>query len=83
MIAWFTALGIMAIAGYDPRGAISGLYHAYGNTHTKGSANKSHPEMDQRIRVLSEEIIHSRWMPPGTMNRRDFNTFRVALVRAG
>ena len=63
------ALGVMALAGYDPRlahSAISRLVHDRQAT-------------DQRLAQISEQIIISGWAPPGTVNRRDFKVLTSIL----
>lgn len=77
--------GLMALAGYDPRASLSGLVHSYGALgRTLGrplplSALERYPELESRLSALQEYIFSSGWEPPGTVNRRDFNSVQRLL----
>jgi len=72
------ALGMMALAGYDPRAAVSGLINAYRRAGASKHSS-THPQLEQRIDAISELIKEAKWTPPGTLNRRDFREFRFRL----
>jgi predicted Zn-dependent protease len=79
-------IGMMSLAGYDPRGGIAGLlnsYHALARSLGSASLNvpaTSHPDVEARIQKLQLAIERSRWLPPGTLDRRDFQKIRRALA---
>lgn len=67
------ALGLIGLAGYDPRVAPYALIH-----HAQSSG------LDEdftalRISKIRAQIQRSGWQPPGTVNRRDFNTIKKIL----
>lgn len=70
------AVPLMALAGYDPRMALSALHNAY-NVGASWGHSGNYPDLDKRVEAVKSQIIRSHWQPPGTVNRRDF----VALQR--
>ncbi len=81
-------IGLMAVAGYDPRPAIAGLIHSYRalartlNVPLTAAQSSSHPDLQSRISALQDYITASGWQPPGTVDRREFRTLQLRL-RAG
>ena len=71
-------LGIMALAGYDPRVAPHALSFLHHRTQ-EPSMIASHPSINERIYSIRRQIDQSGWNPPGTINRRGFNKFRKSL----
>ncbi len=72
------ALGLIAIAGYDPRSSIYAILHAYrGAGHP--DASHTHPALESRIRHIEQRIRQSGWRPPGTVNRRQFSKIQRLL----
>jgi len=72
------ALGIVALAGYDPRFAAGSIPHAYGAVPPESAAH--YPAPEKRVQALMEALAESGWQPPGTINRRAFVEFRQALA---
>ncbi len=71
------ALGIMALAGYDPRVSVYALSRAYLGRDGKNSI--SHPSFEERIAHIGERIRSSGWKPPGVVQKREFVRFQRAL----
>ncbi len=76
-------LGIMAIAGYDPRSAIPGLIHSYKalqfSIHPQEVIESPYPALTNRVQVLEHEISESHWQPPGTIDKREFQKLKLYL----
>jgi len=72
------ALGLVAIAGYDPNYSINALLNSYRAAHI-AQASETHPELEARIRAIRASIAESGWSPPGTVNRWGFNQLRLEL----
>ena len=73
------ALGLMALAGYDPRTAtmaVKRICEAQGND---GQA-ENYPSMQERMLQIESVIRASGWRPPGIVDRRDFRVFKSALA---
>lgn len=65
------AVGVMALAGYDPRASLGAL----NNTHRflpGSSGGDSHPKLEERMARIHRQILRSGWKPPGTLHKRDF-----------
>lgn len=71
------ALGIMALAGYDPRVSVYALSRAYLGRDGKNAI--THPSFDERISHIGEQIRSSGWKPPGVVQKREFVRFQRAL----
>lgn len=70
------ATGAIALAGYDPRAALSAL----SNTHRFGvSEAPTHPKLEERLAKIHKEIRDSGWTPPGTLHKRDFHKLKQAI----
>ena len=81
------ALGIIALAGYDPRAALAAL----NKTHQLGLDSKlpgatsvlksspDYPALEERTRAALQYIQASNWRPPGITDRRDFQKLKEAL----
>lgn len=78
-----TALGIMALAGYDPRAAQGALVKVYRLLSPSLADAQSHPELKERVGALDSALARSGWMPPGTLNRREYQRLRIALTELG
>jgi len=76
-------LGIMAIAGYDPRSSVPGLMRSYRALRQQRDPREvsetSYPSLTRRVSALEQEIFNSRWQPPGTIDKRDFQKLKLAL----
>jgi predicted Zn-dependent protease len=74
------ALGVVAIAGYDPRPAVTALVNAY-RTGSVESTGMNYPDLQERIRTIRSQVEGSGWHPPGTLNTREFRRFQFNLRR--
>lgn len=72
------ALGVVAVAGYDPRMAVQALLNAYRYSDIDGQ-DASYPDLQARIENITKLVARSGWTPPGTVNRRAFNVFQAGL----
>lgn len=72
------AVGLVILAGYDPRAAFGAVLRAYRNLGLK-SEDGSHPSPNIRLAALQSQIEKYKWRPPGTINRRDFQKLKAAL----
>lgn len=72
------ALGLVAVSGYDPRSAISALVHLY-PARFESSQEVTRKELLSRLASLQEKLEKSGWEPPGTVDRRSFQSFRRSL----
>jgi predicted Zn-dependent protease len=71
------AIAVMAAAGYDPRAAFSALQRTDFQNRARDSfpqapAKANYPSLDERQNAALEFLNDSGWLPPGTINRRDF-----------
>lgn len=73
------ALGLVGLAGYDPRSAARALMNVYRAGGVARSSN-THPELEERVQTIFDLIDDSRWRPPGTVNRREFVKFRKGVI---
>lgn len=74
------AIGLVALAGYDPRLASFSLLKAYRSLPSNESAPE-YPDLNSRLDHVRAKIESSGWMPPGTIDRRDFRAFRQTLAK--
>ena len=72
------AVGLMALAGYDPRLAPFALTRSY-RALDRIPTDSHYPDLDARIAAIHEMIKNSTWRPPGTMDRRAFQELRMLL----
>ena len=72
------AIGMIILAGYDPRLATRVLAQAL--TAPWGADFRLEGESSTRINAIEEEIRRYQWRPPGTVTRADFRAFRKAVV---
>lgn len=75
------AVGVIAIAGYDPRASISAVGSALRRESLDEMNNSSHEDGDGRIRLLADQIRNSGWRPPGVIDRREFHIVQERLIR--
>lgn len=75
------AVAMIAAAGYDPRVCVGALLHSAGSGALWEAQPKDldHPALDERIQATRELVLKSRWAPPGTIDRYDFQKFRRDL----
>lgn len=73
------ALGIIAMAGYNPYAAINALTHAYHASSIYKSRSTTHPTLERRIFAVKNAIRASGWHPPGINNRRAYHQFKSQL----
>lgn len=71
-------LGVMALAGYDPRAATNALVRGYALL-PPGAPLDQYPAMEERVRAVEEQIVRSGWRPPGTIDRREFRQIQRVL----
>lgn len=72
------AVGLIALAGYDPRISPHALMHSYSHLRRK-NLERTHPEISTRIQAIQDQIAKSGWAPPGTIDRWSFRRFKSAL----
>lgn len=77
------AIGIAALAGYDPYAAITAIPEISDllahNNSTDATGAADYPTAEQRIDALRQLVDDSRWQPPGTVNRREFALLKARL----
>ncbi|MBX7145330.1 MAG: M48 family metallopeptidase [Oligoflexia bacterium] len=71
-------LALIARSNYDPRVAVSALLHA-SPAETFWLSSESYPSVQERTQQLQRMIAASGWMPPGTINSRDFDRLQTRL----
>ncbi len=69
------ALGLVALAGYDPRASIGALINSYRALKPQGKSD-THPDLDVRIQSVYFAVQSSGWVPPGTIDRRSFRQLK-------
>jgi len=66
------AIAVMAAAGYDPRAAFGALKRT-DVQDSQGLTNRAdYPDLEEREKAALSFLSGSGWLPPGTVNRRDF-----------
>jgi len=73
------AIGLTAAAGYDPRMALYALNGAYRQVSALADSG-AYPDLEERMAAIRAEIERARWMPPATVDRRDFQLLKRALI---
>lgn len=76
----YMAAGMMAFAGYDPHYAIQALRNTYSRARLTNMDVKGYPDLQTRTARISAQISKSGWTPPGTIDRRQFQSFRRSLL---
>ncbi len=79
------AVGLIALAGYDPRVATGALTKAapLGALFGFGATTKpGYPSLSTRLQQVQQMITDSNWQPPGTIDRRDFQLMRRQVMLA-
>ena len=71
-------LGLVALAGYDPRPATQALAHLQ-RMNDLWAIDLNYPDFTSRLASLQTAIYASNWQPPGTINRRDFQKLHATL----
>lgn len=71
-------LGLMAVAGYDPRPAVQALAELQRMTDLWND-DPNYPDFVNRLAGLQTAILTSNWQPPGTIDRRDFHKLHAVL----
>lgn len=77
------ALGIIALAGYDPRSAISALGNIYRKADPFLAPSESHPDYTSRLYAIQSELRKSDANLAGLNDRRDFRKFKLSLHKPG
>lgn len=72
-------VGLMALAGYDPRAAAQTVASLYA-VHPELSGHDDYPPVQERIAALQEAIEASGWQPPGITWTRSFAQAQRALA---
>ncbi|NLF25212.1 MAG: M48 family metalloprotease [Deltaproteobacteria bacterium] len=72
------AIGLMALAGYDPRVAVFALTRSYRALDHIPTDN-NYPDLETRLSAINQSIENSKWLPPGTLDRRAFQELRLRL----
>ncbi len=72
------AMGAIALAGYDPRVALTGILAAYRGRALQAD---SHPDINLRLQYLQEYFLKSGWLPPGSLNVRNFRKYQELLLQ--
>ena len=75
------AVAMIAVAGYDPRVCVGALLHSADSSALweERPRNPDHPALQERIQAVRTLVLESRWNPPGTIDRYDFQKFRRSL----
>lgn len=76
------ALGLIALAGYDPRVSAGALLRSAGSNVLWRPADpeSDYPSIEERFRNIQNLIAKTSWRPPGTRDRRDFQLLRKQLA---
>lgn len=75
------ALGLIALAGYDPRVFAGALEHSAGaDLFDSNQSSPDYPKVHDRIAGLQSLLAETHWSPPGTVDRRDFQLLRKSLT---
>lgn len=76
------ALGLIALAGYDPRIAERALIRASDSRllWEQIPEGNEYPSLEERLNSIRSLIADSHWSPPGTIDRRDFQLLRKSLT---
>lgn len=72
---------IMIMAGYDPRSAINAVVTIYQGTQLARLA-ANYPTPEARTSQILSTITALGWIPPATIDRRDYQVFRHNLMMA-
>lgn len=71
-------VGLMILAGYDPHGALAAL--AALRPTIEGHRGEGYPDFVGRQQNVLRAITASRWIPPGTTDRREYQRVRMILT---
>lgn len=71
-------LGLMALAGYDPRPAVQALAELQ-RMNDLWTTDPNYPDFVNRLAGIQTALYASHWQPPGTVDRRDFHKLRAVL----
>jgi len=71
-------LGLMALAGYDPRPAVQALAELQ-RMNDLWTTDPNYPDFVNRLAELQTALYASNWQPPGTIDRRDFHKLHTVL----
>lgn len=71
-------LELVIAAGYDPRLARVAIAKAYQGSNML-TPSASHPSFVSRISELEHGLARAKWVPPGTVDRRQFQVFKHSL----
>ncbi|MBN8548304.1 MAG: M48 family metallopeptidase [Deltaproteobacteria bacterium] len=76
------AVAMIAVAGYDPRVSVGALLHSAqsGELWEKEPRSPDHPALQERIQAVRAIVLASKWHPPGTIDRYDFQKFKKSLT---
>ncbi|MBX7138976.1 MAG: M48 family metallopeptidase [Oligoflexia bacterium] len=76
------AVGLIALAGYDPRSGAGALVHAY-RANGLAENRSTHPALESRLNAVLHAVLESKWQPPGTIDRRAFRMLQRDLSTSG
>jgi len=65
----------LAHTGYDPRVA----FHALAMTHRSERETAGYPLLRTRVEQVRSVLSQIRWLPPGTVDRREFRHFQSRI----
>lgn len=71
-------LALLARANYDPRVSISSLLHA-APAELFWISTESYPSVQERTQLLQRMLAASGWLPPGSINSRNFDRLQTRL----
>lgn len=71
-------LGLMALAGYDPRPAVQALAQLQ-RMNDLWTIDPNYPDFVDRLAGLQTALYAAHWQPPGTIDRRDFHKLHAVL----
>ena len=72
------AVGLIALAGYDPRVCPFALTRSY-RALDHIPLDAGYPDLDTRLSAIHVLLKNSAWQPPGTLDRRAFQQLRLSL----
>ena len=73
------AVRLVSEAGYDPRAGALALLRAHDAAKRYGM-DGAHPAVELRIRVLQDTLTEESLYALGVLDRRDFQSFKAALL---
>ncbi|MCO6431246.1 MAG: M48 family metallopeptidase [Deltaproteobacteria bacterium] len=73
------AVGIMALAGWDPMQALTAIRNIYKEARPFLLEHGTHPDPSARTAAIRQEMHESGWRSASLTDRRDFRKFKMSL----